>query len=181
MEKLSSLNLLNFMSVTKNICFNPLRPLRALIQLNYLSLLIHFINPLNPLILYCTGTHFFPIVMLLRTHTFAQSGGRRRKTGDMRPTGNVRQKTWGSQEKLDRQETWGGQKLWDRIRETGDVRHETGDVRKGTGDVKKGTGGLRKGTGGLRKGTGGVRNRKGGLRKGIRGLGIDKFYPDRQS
>ena len=64
------------------MCFNQLRTLIALIPLNYLSPLIHFFKPLNPLILYCTGAHVFPIVMLLHTDTVTRMHSQ--EAGDVR-------------------------------------------------------------------------------------------------
>ena len=77
------------MSVTKNMRFNPLRQLRALIQLNYLSPLIHFFRPLNPIILYCTGAHVFPIVILLHTDTVTRMHSQ--EAGDVRQETRDRQ------------------------------------------------------------------------------------------
>ena len=122
------------MSVTKNMCFNPLRGLIHTVQLNYLqylSLLIHFFKHLNPLILYCTGTHFFLIVMFLHTDTYAQP----QEAGDVRPTGNVRQEMWDRRhEAVRRSETDRRHKEdisceTDRIHEA-DRRRMPGDVRQ---------------------------------------------------
>ena len=100
MEKRLSLSPLIFMSVTKRMCFNPLRALKPL---NYISPLIRFFKPLNPLNSYGINFYRSTVEIFFCKCCYASTRTHSQEKGDLR------QKTRDRQEK------------WDRRRETGSL------------------------------------------------------------